>query len=504
LSSLQAQLRRTPPKGTGTSPEGGLKRSAEDVGGTPKKVATTSVSGIPKPSPAKVHISKTPPSSNQGKTSGLSAKMPSSAPTGPPANPSERAAPQNSKPAPIVKKAAPLMPAVEKRPAVPPSVDFESNHAAESSPSPEDSSPALHQSSCNELIAAIESASTGSKLKHMTRLAEAIGETLQVEHINHFLRTLRKKVAERAQRDGAPVPSSASSAAKAAKSSKSAPPAAAKSGKPKQTVTPDATKHVEASKPGVTSAPMATAASTSTGVGMAPVPPSSPVASDDALLQLVGTLTEDPVCQDGVIREARLSEVLKRCWEGVAKKPKDWQAVWQAMVIPGDKQAEALQKFLNMTFVQTEDKDRAPLIIAELVKGHKVKLRSVEEVLIAFGHNLDGIIAMNEEAWHVYSLFFMHTYPKPQSSGWGWSRVGWSWQSWWQLVERTVTSLEPSRAVDVLGLMMKFIQDREGNPITEIWAEGDKMKKVLAKLSELGSCTEAEAGERLGMHGIFL
>merc|ERR1712173_317325 len=77
-----------------------------------------------------------------------------------------------------------------------------------------------------------------------------------------------------------------------------------------------------------------------------------------------------------------------------------------------------------MTFVQSDDAGRAPSAVAELVKGHKLKMRSVEEVLVAFGNNLDGILTLNENAWHMYAHFLVHIYPKPQNAGWGWSRVG--------------------------------------------------------------------------------
>merc|ERR1719258_436415 len=84
------------------------------------------------------------------------------------------------------------------------------------------------------------------------------------------------------------------------------------------------------------------------------------------------------------------------------------------------------------------------MIIAELVKNHKIKMGTVEEVLVAFGHNLDGVLAMNEEAWHVYAYLLLHVFPKPMKSGWGWFRVGWTWLGWWKFVEKCVVSGNPS------------------------------------------------------------
>jgi hypothetical protein len=218
-------------------------------------------------------------------------------------------------------------------------------------------------------------------------------------------------------------------------------------------------------------------------------------------------LVEDPVVsKNGSLNAERLVEVLTRCWDGAARKNIDWIKLWQAMQIPLDRQPEAIQKFLNLAFVRTEDPDKAPLVIAELVKHHKIKMKSVEEVLVTFGPNLDGILAVNEEAWQLYSKFLAHVFPKPQGSGWGWSRVGWSWQSWWQFLEKCVQSLDGQKAFDVVCLVLRLIQDFEGTTLAEIqgWTEGDKLQRVLTKLCDLAGCECAEAIERLGAEGVMV
>merc|ERR1719221_2238815 len=108
-------------------------------------------------------------------------------------------------------------------------------------------------------------------------------------------------------------------------------------------------------------------------------PPCSPLvfsdSTDGLLLQLLNELAQDPVCQDGLILQPRLNDVLGRLWGGVAKRPKDWATAWHAMKIPLERQPEVLQCFLNMVFRQATDSDLAPLVVAELVKCHKVKMR---------------------------------------------------------------------------------------------------------------------------------
>lgn len=399
----------------------------------------------------------------------------------------------------------------------------------------------LAQSTIKELVAAIDAAPGAAKIRSVVRLADAMGSSLQIEHINHFLRALKQKVMERAQQDGVRVPVSA-----AAASSRPAQPAPAQPAPVAAEATANGNGAVgaiakslpaaapkalpkagglvraltvprpppEDPTPAPEAAPKAPVAKAAVAKPKPPQPnaqaPSSPGAgggsSEEDLLALVTEITETPVVEDGVLNEARLGEVLKRLWDNPARKTKDWIAAWQAMLIPVDKQAEALQKFLNMTFTQAESSDRAPAIVAELVKGHKIKMRSVEEVLVAFGNNLEGILALNEDAWHVYAHFMVHVFPKPNGSGWGWSRVGWSWQSWWKFTEQCIQSLEASRSSDVLCMILRLIQEREGTPIaeTQAWSDGDKLQRVVGKIAELGACEVSEAAEKLAQHGVVV
>merc|ERR1719401_783296 len=150
---------------------------------------------------------------------------------------------------------------------------------------------------------------------------------------------------------------------------------------------------------------------------------------------------------------------------GTAKRPKDWVSAWQAMLIPPDKQAEAVSALLTLAFSMndSDEANKAPNIIGDLVKNHKVKMKSVEETLIAFGGNIDGLGVSAEEVMQIFAIFLSHVFPKPANTGWGWSRVGWNWMSWWQYAERCVGGLEPERGLDVLASMLKHIQDREGS-----------------------------------------
>lgn len=354
-----------------------------------------------------------------------------------------------------------------------------------------------------------------SKLVLLGRLADAIHKDLSIDEISYFHKLCRKKVVERAAQEGvqlsAPVAAATKSAAgavQAVAATKSAAPAIRPSAvtSPAAVAPPRPTAPRPAAPIAVRPPQQPPTASVGSANGPSPSPPFSPLTSDgaDALLELVGELSEDPVCEDGFLKEGRLNQVLKRLWDGVARTPRDWGSAFLAMGIPAERHAEVLQKFLNMAFVQTEghEPEQAPMIIAELVKGHKVKMQIVEEVLVTFGHNLDGILAMNEEAWHVYAYVLLHVHPKPLKSGWGWSRVGWSWLGWWKFVEKCIASLEAPKAFEVLSMLLKLIQDREGVTLSEVWTEGGKMKQVITKMGELGACPEQEVISKLSMAGV--
>lgn len=608
LSALQAQLRKGKPTPTAAPPgtdsptaAGGVKRVATDgLAGSPSKkrvIAQPSKSAVTK-QPA---ISKTPAITKtaavaktpgglvrRNSVQGLSAKTPGGAPAPAPPPPPPReplAVPME------VGEVAPLM--VAKAPIAKIAKGFSKKLSGSQPPPPAAATPGSFQLtepsesastsiSVDAFVASMEALPAAAKQKQVVELAETLGHSLQVDHVLHFLRTLKKSLVDRADQQGIQAHSSkappvmktaapqstprtpgavapaegavvksaslassiinktvASKAAafKSASISKTPPPAAATQvpAAAAATVAAPATQQLptKAAAPGkapvaksVPKAPVvkavvktmpqsletppipASAEASMEALAAAGLaagsPPASPPPSEDGLYAVIGEIAEDPVVQDGLIREKRLIEVVKRLWDGVARKPKDWIPVWQSMSIPVDRQPEALEKLLNFAFAQSSDAEKAPSIVAELVKGHKVKMKSVEEVLCNFAPNIDSIVAKNEEAWHTYSRFLTHIFPKPAAAGWGWSRVGWSWQSWWQFTERCIQTLEASRAFEVVGLILKLIQDREGQPLPllQAWVDGDRFAKVLAKLCDLGGCEQADVVERLSLLGV--
>lgn len=464
LSAIQAKLR----KGTGQAKAGpeGLKRAPEQEPALPppKKRALPTPGGdvevaVPLVSP-KVPIAKIPAGVAKSKAVGLFAKS-AAAPLATVSKAESVAVTKRPSGSPL------LLQTQAKRPAVPGTTPLPPKSAPIREPEGQQQDGAI--AAISGLIAVIEAAPSQARQRHVHRLAEAIGSSLQIEHLNQFLRVLKKQIVDRAAADGI-----------------RAVPALKEEGTPVPPPAKAVSKVAEEEE------------------GSADAMPAE--AADEALYGLIGEFAQDPVCKDGAINEPRLAEVLKRLWAGAARRPKDWVVAWQAMTIPQEKQVEALQKLLNLAFGQTEDPEKAPIAVAELVKSHKVKMKSVEDVLNTFGQNLDGITAMNEDAWQFWAQFLVHVFPKPAANKWGWSRIGWSWDGWWKFVEQCVASLEAQKQFDVLALLLRLVQDREGQSLRslQVWTDSERLDKVLTRLAELAACGRAEIHEKLSLQGVIV
>jgi len=386
----------------------------------------------------------------------------------------------------------------------------------------------LSDAAINGVVKAIrEAPGNAAKIRSVVQLATAMGETLQMEHIDRFLRVLKTKVIQRARSEGEDLAAggpakiqvaAAASLAQPPGNETASPPAAAAPAKAPAGKAPAAGNGAAAAP----AAKLGGAAKPAAGKAAAPaqqpkptkplpevklarsVAPAGAKPGEDLLTPFLSELEAKPVCTDGVLSEARLAAVLKQLWDGAASTPKDWATAWQAMKIPADKQGTALQKLLNMTFMQANSSGRAALVVAELVKAHKVKLRRIEEVLVTFGGDLKSVLAVNKSAWLIYAHFLVHVFPKPTDSGWGWSRVGWTWQSWWHFAEQCIKTLDRPIALEVLRVILRLVQQSEGKPIAQVqpWSEADSIQQVVAKVRELGACDQNEALRKLSAHGI--
>jgi len=207
----------------------------------------------------------------------------------------------------------------------------------------------------------------------------------------------------------------------------------------------------------------------------------------DPYYALLGELSQNKVFgPEGQLHEDRLSQYLERLFcPGVVQKNKDWVEVWAAMSVPIDSQAEVLQPLLQVG-LSSEVSDAVPDILAELIKGHRTKIKAVEEAVMTLfecGSDDQGCLAR----------FLLLIFPKSPTSEWGWSRVGWSWQQWWGTTERILSALDASSAYETLCNLLRQLESDSGTylPHQQIWDE-HRLSKVRAALCSFGGLVEDE------------
>ena len=188
--------------------------------------------------------------------------------------------------------------------------------------------------------------------------------------------------------------------------------------------------------------------------------------SSDPLYALMGEVQEKKVVsEDGQVNQERLGRCLQiLVMEQAAQKPKDWIEFWAAMNIPVECQSSVLSEIVAFC-LSVPPVGGLGAVLAELIKGHRVKTRAVEQAV-------EQAMAGGQDTGGVLRQMLFSIYPKGPDSDWGWSRVGWSWQEWWKIVERTIGCLDNLAAFDELGLLLERLES-EGKPLAQqqIWSE---------------------------------
>merc|ERR1712032_357232 len=155
------------------------------------------------------------------------------------------------------------------------------------------------------------------------------------------------------------------------------------------------------------------------------------------------------------------------------------------MLIPVDKQADVLEHIL---YVALELKaQNLAQIVYELLKGMRVKVPAAQEAL---KRTFKG----NDDPAGIFAQLLYLVYPKGEYAAWGWSRIGWGWQVWWQFAVQILTTLEPSAAFDELAALLDMIEGKCTTPLSQqkIWQDQDRLSKARKLLCQFGSVEEAD------------
>jgi len=195
----------------------------------------------------------------------------------------------------------------------------------------------------------------------------------------------------------------------------------------------------------------------------------------------------------GTLDEDRLLDFVQRLMSpGVVKRPKDWVEVWATMKIPIESQVDVTKAIVEVGLA-SEVSDTVPDVLSELVKGHRVKIKAVEEAL-------EMLFECGGDEQGCLSRFLLLVFPKSPTSEWGWSRVGWSWQQWWGTAERVLDTLEASSSFAVLCDLLRAMEAESGTylPHQQIWDE-KRLETIRYALCRYGSVLEDELEAATGL-----
>mmetsp|Transcript_4725 Transcript_4725/g.11028 ORF Transcript_4725/g.11028 Transcript_4725/m.11028 type:complete len:236 (+) Transcript_4725:45-752(+) len=212
----------------------------------------------------------------------------------------------------------------------------------------------------------------------------------------------------------------------------------------------------------------------------------------DPLYALMGEVQENKVFrEDNSVNEENLERYCEQLFvRGLADKPKIWIEVWAAMLIPVEIQANVLERILR--FGLQHKPAGLGDIIFELLKGMRVKVPAASTAI-------QSSFAGSSQTMGSLSKLLYCTYPKSPHSAWGWARVGWGWQTWWQLAEQILSVLEPMTAFDELAATLDLIEAdgfrsiKEGSEKVlakqDLWTK-DRLGKAKRLLCKFGSVEE--------------
>lgn len=253
-------------------------------------------------------------------------------------------------------------------------------------------------------------------------------------------------------------------------------------------------------------------------------------------------LSERPIVSDGTLDKARMEKItlrLLKCslsddTKASALTPGRWAQVWHAMQVPADDQVSAVITLLQVGLEAEAGRFAVAVsqLVTDLLKGHRIKLRNVEEALRGCvarcakhredgdgawlaaidacsrtGHDTAlGVTSSWRRAQAFCASILVHLFPRPAQAGWGWSRIGWSWATWWACVGRVLEEAEPRASFCVIVMALSFMQERSGLPLftQDGWEEESRVSKLRAKLVELIGTGDMELGLLLLRAGISL
>jgi len=217
---------------------------------------------------------------------------------------------------------------------------------------------------------------------------------------------------------------------------------------------------------------------------------------------LRGVQDSRPILRGETIHVENLRWFAKSMLE-VADRATHWEMAWLQLPVRKEKRHEVgaplVRLLLDLMVEGASSAKRVGDVLAWLSRAHRVKVKTIEETLGTWMAQIRDSAELKADDRRVLSWALFNWFPQPKISPWGWSRIGWSWQEWWKLVERLLDKLPGAHAFDILRHMLENMQEQEGTLICEqqAWDQA-KCRKMQEKLKALSGLEEIDLREKLG------
>ncbi|CAJ1342978.1 unnamed protein product [Effrenium voratum] len=153
--------------------------------------------------------------------------------------------------------------------------------------------------------------------------------------------------------------------------------------------------------------------------------------------------------------------------ELVPVESSEWQAAWQLGLgkLPDQERDRANLMLVTtmLAFSTDPDADRRERLskaLADFVRSHKVKLRTLEEAVVDAVDQVQGCFRYLSELEQVISSLLAYLYPAASNAGYGWRRPGWSFADWMRMVEKLLGRLEETAAVELLERTLYLLEEQ--------------------------------------------
>jgi len=227
------------------------------------------------------------------------------------------------------------------------------------------------------------------------------------------------------------------------------------------------------------------------------LPAKSPVANSTVTRSVAAPAMTFTV-QDPVRFQQAMNDVLQA-------EPKDWQTVWASQKIATKDQASALAA-LGQGAAEAGDIESVCTLLTTLAGVKLINMSAIEAALAALAGNLEELVLVYENAWHLHSQSLYHFFPRTDQSSWGFPEKTWTWNGWWQMVERVLSNADSFRAFDILVLVLQMMQESSGLDIKmqPVWQESGRLEKVRKVLCKWGDMDDKAIMETLSAYGVEL